>query len=97
MKYLAKIVAAFLAIVVAATVAMCCLTTDAQEKKTQPQYVVVFMFKVGNVPGPDCRINVLVNAWQEGDAAIAAHKFLTEKLTTNAAENLVYLECQRKQ
>ncbi len=96
MKYMRDIAIVFLILILIAIGAVW-MAADGQEKKTQPQYVVVFMFKVGNVPGPDCRINVLVNAWQEGDAAIAAHKFLTEKLTTNAAENLVYLECQRKQ
>lgn len=98
MKFSLKTTAIVLGIFVVACAAMLFLVpAEAQEKKTQPQWTVVFTLKQGNVPGPDARFYILVNATLEGEAAIAGHKYLCEKLTTNAQENLIYLECQRKQ
>jgi hypothetical protein len=98
MKFLGKAGLALLLIFAAAVVAMLlCIPAEGREKKTQPQWTVVFGFHQGNVPGPDVRIYVLVNGTVEGEAAIAAHKHLSEKLTVQAAEKLMYLESQRKQ
>lgn len=98
MKVLRNTALAVLLIFAAAVVAaVLCIPAEGQEKKTQPQWTVVFTLKQGNVPGPDARFYILVNATLEGEAAIAGHKYLCEKLTTNAQENLIYLECQRKQ
>lgn len=96
MKSLRDIALVFLILVLIAIGALW-MAADAQDKKTQPYWVVVFRFAQTDTPGPDARIYVSVNAAQEGEAAIAAHKFLSEKLTTHAAEKLVYLEAQRKE
>lgn len=96
MKALRDIALIFLILILIAIGALW-MAADAQDKKTQPYFVVVFRFNQGDTPGPDCRIYVSVNGSQEGEAAIAAHKYLSEKLTTHAAEKLVYLEAQRKE
>lgn len=97
MKYLSRVTVAYVAIVIAAIVAMCYLTADGQSV-SQQKHTVVFRFKPqANLQAqPEVRIYVLVDGATEGEAAINAHKFISEKLTTNAQENLVYLESQKK-
>jgi hypothetical protein len=99
MKFLCKAGLALLLIFAAAVVAMLlCIPAEGQSV-TKPQYTVTFRFKPqANIQvQPEARIYILVDASTEGEAAINAHKFISEKLTTNAAENLQFLEAQRKQ
>jgi hypothetical protein len=67
---------------------------------TKNKWVVVFTLKDPKdkpfPPGPDMRINLLVDGNTEGEAAINAHKHMSEILTTQAIERLVFVEAQRK-
>ncbi len=82
-----------------ATVAMLLCVPAEGQSVTKPQYSVVFRFKPqANIQAqPDARIYILVDGATEGEAAIAANKFICEKLTVNAQDNLIFLEAQRKQ
>ena len=96
MKGLRKLLVATLVIFAVATVIIWCLATEAQSV-TGSKFTVVFSFVQPNVPEPDTRIYVLVDADNEGEASIKAYKHLAEKLTINATEKLKFVESQRKQ
>lgn len=99
MKFAKKTFLAALLIFAAAVVGMIvCIPVEGQSV-SQQKHTVVFRFRpqANNIQAqPEVRIYVLVDGTTEGEAAINAHKFISEKLTTNAQENLVYLECQKK-
>ena len=66
---------------------------------TQRNWTVVFRVKAKAndfPPPPELRIYVVVDGATEGEAAINAHRYLSGLLTTNAAENLLFLEAQQK-
>ena len=96
MKYMRDIAVVFLIIVAIATVAMCCLTSEAQSV-TGKKWTVTYRFEQGNVLEPETRIYVLVDAENEGSATIKSYKHLSEKLTTQATEKLKFLEAQQRQ
>ena len=96
MKLAPKLVVATLIVLVIASLAVWCFSTEAQSV-TGRRYTVTFRFKQPNVPEPDTRIYVLVDAPNEGEGAIRAYKHLAEKLTMNAQEKLEFLEAQQKQ
>lgn len=94
----AKLVATFFIIILAASLAILCLCADAQST-TGPQWTIVFRFKpkpLNEPADPDIRIYVLVDGTTEGGAAINAHKALAEKLTAQSADRLEFVESQRK-
>jgi hypothetical protein len=76
--------------------ALSTIPLDAQERVTDPEWTVVLQFKKQDVPQPFVRIYVLVKARTEGEAAIKAHSHMAEKLTTQAAAALEYMEAQQK-
>ena len=76
--------------------ALLCIPLDAQERVTDPDFTVVFQFKKNDSPQPFVRIYVLVKARTEGEVAIKAHRFMAEKLTTQAADQLEFQEAQQK-
>lgn len=62
-------------------------------------WTVSFKFKqkpANEIPDLETRIYVVVSTATEGQAAINAHKALSEKLTTNAIERLEFLEAARR-
>lgn len=87
---------ALVVFLVGALGALLCIPVDAQERVTDPEFTVVFQFKKNDVPQPFVRIYVLVKARTEGEAAIKAHRAMSEKLTTQAADQLEYIEAQQK-
>lgn len=95
-KFSLKTLALVAAVVLAASCIVFLFDAEAQSV-TGRKFTVTFMFKQPNVPEPDTRIYVLVDAANDGDAAIKAYKHLSEKLTTTATERLIFLEAQRKQ
>ena len=96
MKWQRWIAGATLIVVALASLAVWCFSTEAQSV-TGRKYTVTFKFKQPNVQEPDTRIYVLVDAPNEGEAAIRAYKHLSERLTTTATEKLEFLEAQQKQ
>lgn len=92
-KLIATVLVVFLACAVGA---LLCIPLDAQERVTDPDWTVVLQFKKNDVPQPFVRIYVLVKARTEGEAAIKAHRFMSEKLTTQAADQIEYMEAQQK-
>ena len=83
-------------ILLVASVLVWCLSADAQSV-TGKKFTVTFRFKQGNVPEPEVRVYILIDAKNDGDAAIEAYKRLAEKLTVAAQEKLEFLEAQQKQ
>lgn len=96
MKYPRGLFVATLILLIAASCAVWCFSTEAQSV-TRPKWTCVYTWKQPNVPEPDTRIYVLVDADNEGDAAIKSFKHLSEKLTTTATERLIFVEAQRRQ
>ena len=66
-------------------------------KATDPVWTVVFAFKQGNGFEPNCRMYVSTQAKTEGEAAIRAHNYLSEKLSIPAAGQLEFVEAQQRQ
>lgn len=87
---------ALLVFLVGCVGALLCVPVDAQERVTDPEWTVVFQFRKQDVPQPFVRIYVLVRAKTEGEAAIKANTHMSEKLTTQAASALEYMEAQVK-
>jgi hypothetical protein len=94
-KYLRDIAVVFLILILIAIGALW-LAADAQSV-TGKKFTVTFRFEQGNVLEPETRIYVLVDADNEGSAAIKAFKHLSEKLTVQACEKLKFQEAQQKQ
>jgi len=96
MKGLRKILVATFVLVLVASVLVFCLSIEAQDKVTQPWFTCVFQFKQGDRPQPLTRIYVHVQGRTEGEASINAHKYLSEKLTIAAQEQIEFIEAQNK-
>ena len=97
MKSLRDLAVITLIIVLLASIAVWCLSTEAQGLVIDPYWTCVFEFKqqIDN-PQPLTRIYIHVNGKTEGQAAISAHKSITDRLTTHAQEQLVFVEAQLK-
>jgi len=98
MKLAKRLALVFFVLVLAASLAILCLTAEAQAVAPH-KWVVTFTFRAkpaNEGPDPEVRLYVLVTSATEGQAAINAHKALSEKLTTNAIERLEFLEAARK-
>ena len=74
-------------------IALGVLTFQAPPKVSDPLWNVVFKFKDSDTE-PTCRIHISVNAKTEGEAAIRANKYLSEKLSIAACEKLEFVEAQ---
>src|SRR5689334_3342996 len=101
MKFSLKVTAIVLGIFLAACAAMLFLVpAEAQQGKvTGNEYTVVYRLKPQASEGvkPEVRIYVVASGQTEGDAIIASYKFLAEKLTVQATEQLQYLEVQGRE
>lgn len=97
MKFMLRVVAVVIGIFLAACTAAIFLVPAEAQSVTRKKYTATYMFEPGNVPGPDVRIYVLVDADNEGDAAIKSYRCLAEKLTIGATEKLKFLEAQQRQ
>jgi hypothetical protein len=89
-------IAAVMAVPIPPAVELQCLEGEAVEQApptvTGDAYTVVFNFKRKTPMDLLCRIYVSVNARNEGDAAIRAHKFVSEKMTNIAVDDLEFQE-----
>jgi hypothetical protein len=86
----------FVVLVLAALVIFFVVNAEAQNV-TGKSWTVTFMFKQKqNEPEPEIRLYVLVDGKTEGEAAINGHKALSEKLTAQATDRLIFLEAQQK-
>lgn len=99
-KFTKRIVTVFFIILLAAVMAILLLNADVNAQSlTGPSWAVVFRFKprpAHEGPEPDIRLHIHVDGRTEGEAAINAHKALSEKLTSQATERLDFLEAQQK-
>lgn len=88
-----------LAILILAIALVLCLSAEAQSV-TGKKWVVVMTMRPPKdnplQPQPEIRFNLIVDGDGEGQAAINAHKYLSELLTTNAGERLLFLEAQQR-
>ncbi len=84
--------------------ALMCLTLAAGQvppppappKGVQDDFTVVFGFKPKNAGDPVCRIYLMVKGRSEGEAAIRAQRYLSERIAIGAMEDLEYLEANLK-
>lgn len=98
-RFAGSMIFAVFALVLAASIAIFLISAAEAQSATAAAYTVVFKFKAKplNEPaGPDIRIYILVDAKTEGEAAINAHKALSERLTAQATDALEFLESQQK-
>lgn len=98
-KFAKRIILALFVLILAASLAVMCLTLEAQSV-TGKKWTVVMTMKPPKenplVPQPEIRFYIVVEGDGEGEAAINAHKHMSELLTTQAAERLQFLEAQQK-
>lgn len=88
-----------LIILVLATLAIFYVCTAEANVQAGTGWAVVFKFKakpLNEAPDPEIRIHLLVQGATEGEAAIAAHKAIAEKLTAQSADRLEFVEAQKK-
>lgn len=100
-KFARDIIITLFVLVLAASMAILLLNADVNAQSiTGKKWTVVMTMKPARdnpfPPAPEVRLYVVVDGETEGQAAINAHKFLSELLTTNAQERLMYLESQQK-
>lgn len=101
MRYLRDIAVVFLILVIVASIAVWCLSTEAQATGpvTGNEYTIVFRLKPQASEGikPEVRVYVVANGTTEGEAIITGYKYLAEKFTVQATEQLQYLEVQGRE
>jgi len=98
-KFVGSTVFAFFILVLAASIAIFLISIADAQSAAGSAWTVVFRFKskpLNEAPDPDIRIYVLVDGKTEGEAAINAHKALSDKLIAQAADRLEYVESQAK-
>lgn len=91
-----KLAIATIIVFAAGIAAVLAIPLEAQQppKVTDPEYTVVFTFKKKTAVDSLCRIYILVSAKTEGEAAIRAHKYLSERLSVAAVEDIDFQEAQ---
>jgi len=100
-KFAKSMTFAFLILVIVASLAIFIIgmSSASAQSATGSAWTVVFKFKpkpLNEPAGPDIRIYIMVDAKTEGEAAINAHKAISERLTAQAADALEFLESQQK-